>query len=124
MSASKKLKKFSKTTLGTTVETVSDYVDILSQIVVEYVNQRYKVQQKVEDVKQATLNTLYTLKRNFIRTMVESFFILTALLAFVVGIVMLLKRIMPLEYVFLGYGLIVGTGIVFTMKLSPSKKGK
>ena len=121
MSASKKLEKFSKTTLGSAVETVSDYVDILSQIIVEYVNQKYKIRQKVEDVKQATLNTLYALKRNFIRTMVESFFILTALLALVVGVVMLLKKVMPLEYVFLGYGLIIGTAVVFTMKLKPSK---
>ncbi|MBN1544131.1 hypothetical protein JW898_01565 [Candidatus Woesearchaeota archaeon] len=119
MAASEKLKKFSKTTLGTTVETVSDYVDILSQIMVEYVNQKYKVKQKVDDVKRATMTTLYSLKRGFIRTMVESFFILTALLALVVGVVLLLNKVMPLEYIFLGYGLLVGAAVVFSMKLKP-----
>ncbi len=117
MSASKKMEKFSKTTLGNTVETVSDYVDILSQIMVEYVNQKYKIKNKVEDIKKVTLNTLYALKRQFIRSIVESFFILTGLAAMVVGIVLLLNKILPLEYIFLSYGLVVLIGIVMTMKL-------
>ncbi|MBW2972115.1 hypothetical protein KY359_03690 [Candidatus Woesearchaeota archaeon] len=119
MAASEKLKKFSKTTLGTTVETVSDYADILSQIMVEYVNQKYKLKKKVEDMKNATLNTLYALKRGFVRTLVESVFLITGILALIAGTILLLSRVMPLEYVFLGYGLIVTIAVVFAMKMRP-----
>jgi hypothetical protein len=119
MAASKKLKNFSKTTLGTTVETVSDYADILSQIMVEYINQKYKVKQKVEDIKKATLNTIYALKRGFVRTLVESLFLVTGILALVVGIIILLNRVLPIEFVFIGYGLIVTIALVFSMKMRP-----
>ena len=113
----KPMQKFSKATIGQTVETVSDYVDIMSQLVVEYFNQRYKIEKKVEDVKRATLNTLYALKKQFIRTVVETLFLVTGILALIVGIMMILNKVLPLEYVFIGYGLIVTIAIVLTMKV-------
>ena len=85
MTSQKKIKKFSKTTMGVTVDTVSDYVDILSQMVAEYFNQKYKITKKVAEIKTATLNTLYGVKKQFVRTMVEVLFLVTGLLALIVG---------------------------------------
>ena len=37
------INKLSKKTLGSKVDTVADYIDLLSQLVAEYFNQRYKI---------------------------------------------------------------------------------
>ena len=117
MSSEKKISKFSKSTVGVAVDTVSDYVDILSQMVAEYFNQKYKITRKVSDIKKATINTLYSAKRQLVRTLVESLFLLTGLLALIAGGIMAVSKVIPLEYVLLGYGLLVTTGVMFCMKL-------
>ncbi|MFC1740946.1 hypothetical protein ACFL3V_00215 [Nanoarchaeota archaeon] len=117
MASSKKIKKFSKSTLGTGVETVADYVDIFSQMVTEYFNQRYKIKKKVEDVKKGIQGALYSLKREFLKSMVEALFLFTGLAALIVGLVLFLNRYVPLEYVFLGYGFLVTIIVLIKTKL-------
>ncbi|MFH1064393.1 MAG: hypothetical protein V1729_04900 [Candidatus Woesearchaeota archaeon] len=114
----KVMRNVSKKTTGHAVDTVADYVDIMSQMVVEYFNQRYKIQKKVEDVKRATLNALYGLKKEFLHTLVEGFFLLTGVAAIVVGGILLLNKILPLEYIFLGYGLLVTIGVLLKTKVN------
>ncbi|MBW2967628.1 hypothetical protein KY362_04020 [Candidatus Woesearchaeota archaeon] len=120
MSSKKKIQKFSKSTAGVAVDTVSDYVDIVSQMIAEYFNQRYKITKKVEEIKNATLNTLFSLKRQFVRTMVEVLFLMTGLLALIAGVIMVVSKVIPLEYVLLGYGVLVSAGVMFCMKLKAS----
>jgi hypothetical protein len=114
---SKVMKDISRSTIGRTVDNVADYVDLVSQLIVEYFNQRYKIQKKVEDIKRATLQTLFALKIGFIKTMVETMFLLTGLLALIVGMILLLTKVMPLEYVLIGYGLIVCIIVLLRMKV-------
>jgi hypothetical protein len=119
VSAAERVKRFSKSTLGATVDTVSDYVDLASQLVAEYFNQRYKITKKVEDIKKATIGALYALKIGFIRSIVEALFITTGILALVVGVVMLLSRVVPLEFVLIGYGLIACIVVLLRLKVNP-----
>lgn len=116
--ANKVMRKVSKKTTGQAVDTVADYIDIISQMVVEYFNQRYKIQKKVEDVKRATLNALFGLKKQFLHTIVEGFFLVTGIAAIVVGVVLLLNKVLPLEYIFLGYGFLVTIGVLLKTKVS------
>lgn len=116
---SKLIRKISKSSLGTAVDTVTDYVDLASQFIAEYFNQRYKIQKRVEDVKRATLQALYALKVGFIRSIVEALFLTTGLLALIVGIIILLRKVIPLEFVLIGYGLIVCIIVLLRMKINP-----
>lgn len=117
MAKNKKMENFSKKTIGKSVDTVADYVDIVSQMIVEYMNQRYKIEQKVGDIKKATLRSLYALKTNFIKSIVEALFLTTGLLALVVGIIILLTRVIALEYILIGYGFIVSLVVLMKMKV-------
>jgi hypothetical protein len=114
---SKLIRKLSKGSFGKSVDTVADYVDLASQLIVEYFNQRYKIEKKVEDVKRATLNALYALKAAFIRSIVEALFLSTGLLALVIGIIILLSKVVPIEYVLIGYGLLVTIAVLLLMKV-------
>jgi hypothetical protein len=116
---SKIIRKFSKKTIGKTVDTVADYVDLASQLVVEYFNQRYKIEKKVEEVKKAILQALYALKTGFIRSIVEAIFLATGLIALIVGVVMIITKVIPLEYVLIGYGLIACMIVLLRMKVNP-----
>ena len=118
MAAAKIMQKVSKSTLGTAVETVADYADLISQFVVEYFNQRYKIKKKVEDVKRATVQALYDLKKGVINSIVEALFLVTGLLALVVGIILLMSRYVPLEYILIVYGLVVTIVVLLKMKLT------
>jgi hypothetical protein len=118
MAADKMMQKVSKSTLGTAVDTVADYADLVSQFVVEYFNQRYKIKKKVEDVKRATIQALYDLKKEFIKSIVEALFLVTGILALVVGIILLMSRYIPLEYILILYGLVVTIVVLLKMKVS------
>ena len=58
--------KKQKKSFSESMESVSDYVDLLSQIIAEYFNKKYKIEKKVEDIKNITLKTLFNLKKEFI----------------------------------------------------------
>lgn len=115
-SKNKIIEKISKTTLGTSLDHVSDFVDLISQFISEYFDQKYKIQKKAEDVKRATLKSLYALKKEFIKSIVEGAVLATAVLSLILGVLIVLAKVMPLEYVFILYGLVVTMFILFRMK--------
>lgn len=115
---SKRLRRFSDKTIGHTVDTVADYVDIFSQLVAEYLNQRYKVEKKVEDIRRATKAALYSLKREFIKSIVETLFLVSGLLAVVLGGILFLSRFAPLDMILLVYGLLITIGVLLKVKIS------
>lgn len=111
------IRKVSKSTLSKGVDTVADFVDLFSQMVVEYFNQRYKIKKKIEDVRKGVLNALYGLKKAFIRTIVEAILLITGILALLVGLMIIFSNYINLEYILLGYGLIITIGVLFMMKV-------
>lgn len=113
----KVIRKISKSTLNKSVDTVADFTDLFSQMVVEYFNQRYKIEKKLGDVKKGTMNALFGLKKAFIGTIVEATLLITGILALVIGLMMLLSRIVNVDYILLGYGLIITIGVLFKMKV-------
>jgi len=117
MAKNKVIENLSKKTLGKKVDSVADYVDLAAQMIAEYFNQRYKISKKVEDIKIATINALYALKSNFIKSIVEGIFLATGLLALVVGLIIILTQIFPLEYVLIWYGLVVTIFVLLRLKV-------
>jgi hypothetical protein len=115
--ANKIIRKVSKKTTGKSVDTVADYVDLIAQIIVEYIDTRYKVKKKVEDIKKATLNTLYELKKGFVKPIVEGIFLATGLLALILGIIILMAKFVPIEFILIVYGLIVTIFVLLRMKV-------
>lgn len=109
--------KISAKTIGKSVDTVTDYVDLVSQMIAEYLNQRYKVERKVEDIRKATIQTLFLFKREFVKTIIEALFLVTGLLALIAGTVMLMSRYIPLDYLLIGYGVIITLAVLMRMKL-------
>lgn len=112
----KKIRSISKKTIGKSVDSVADYIDIISQMVAEYFNQRYKVEKKVEDIRKATLNGLYTLKSEFIKSIVEALFLATGILSLIIGVVIILSKVVPLEYVLVGYGFLITIFVLLRIK--------
>ncbi len=115
--ANKVIRKVSKKTTGKNVDTVADYVDLISQILVEYIDTRYKVKRRVEDIKKVTLNTLYKLKKGFVQSIVEGIFLATGLLALILGIIILMARFVPIEFILIVYGLIVTIFVLLKIKV-------
>jgi len=111
------IEKISEKTTGKKVDTVADFIDLFSQLVVEYFNTRYKISKKIEDIKRGVFNTLYAFKRAVVRTVIEVVLIITAILALVGGILILLSRYVPIEYVLIGYGIFIIVFLLFTMKV-------
>ncbi len=108
----KVLQKASKKTIGRRVDTVADYVDIASQMFAEYLDQRYKIKKKVEDIRKVTIQTLFRLKKEFVKTIVETLLLSTGLLALIAGIILVLNKYFPIEYLLLAYG---GIGLLYVL---------
>ena len=53
------------------------------------------------------------------RSIVEAVLLITGILALVAGVLILLSRIVPIEYVLIGYGLIILLIITFQLKTRP-----
>ena len=96
----------------------TDYLGLLSHFVADYFNQKYKIKKKVEDIKKGFIQSLFNLKKEFMKTIVETLFLVTGLLALIVGIIMLLNNYFPLEYIFVVYGLIMTIFILLKTRLS------
>ena len=111
------IESISKKTIGKSADTVADYIDLISQMITEYLNQRYKIERKVEDIKTATIQTLFLFKREFVKTILETLFLVTGIFALIAGIVMLMSRYIPLDILLIGYGFIVTLAILMKMKL-------
>lgn len=83
----------------------------------EFIVNRINLKQRIEDAKEEVAKILMQLKREVIRTIIESVFLVTGLISLIIGLIMLINNHYPLEYVLLGYGLIVTIVVMMTMKL-------
>ena len=112
-----KKRKTSKGGFAKSADSVADYIDIISQMIAEYFNRRYKIEKRVDDIKRATIRTLFTLKKEFIKTIVETLFLVTGLLALIVGTMLYLSRYILVEYILLFYGLVVTIVVLMHLKV-------
>lgn len=96
----------------------ADNLDMIAHLVAAYLDERYKIKRKIEDVRNATVQSLFAVKREFVKAIVEALFLTTGLLALVLGIIMLLNYVLPLEYIFIGYGLIVCLAVLLQMRVA------
>lgn len=98
-------------------EKQKNYFDVIVQFITDFIDQRFKIKQRVDDVKKATIDALYKLKLNFMKTIVESLLLFTGLLALIAGVLLVLRDYFPLKYILLGYGLIVTILVLLRTKL-------
>jgi len=120
MAKNKVMGKISSKTIGKKVDTVADYIDIVSQMIAEYFNQRYKIKKKVEDIKNGILDSLYQFKSSVFRSILEIFFLLTGITALLIGLAIFLSRFVALDILLIAYGLVVSFGVLVTAKLRRS----
>lgn len=78
---------------------------------------RLRIKERVEEAKKEVLKALFSLKKEFIKTLVEAMFLLTGLLALVIGLIILISKHYPIEYVLIGYGVVVTILVLMRMKL-------
>ncbi|MBW2966059.1 hypothetical protein KY342_03070 [Candidatus Woesearchaeota archaeon] len=95
----------------------SNYIDMFSQVISGFIEQRLKVKQRVEDVKNNVLDALFGLKKQIMRGIVEAFLLITGIAALVVGSIMFLSRYIEFDILLIAYGVIISFGILFIAKL-------
>ncbi|MBT3464958.1 hypothetical protein HN827_10000 [archaeon] len=110
-------KKITKSVAIMALDKIYDFFDLLIHLSVDHINQKYKIKKKVEDIREETTKTLYALKREFIKALIESFLLLSALFAIVLGSIILLVKYFEIEYLLLGYGFIISIWILLKMKV-------
>ncbi len=96
---------------------VMNHMEFFAQLFVDYLNRRYKIQKRTDEVKNIFLTSLFALKKEFMKTIVESIFLFTGLLALIIGSIMFISKIVKIEYVLLIYGLFVTIGVLLKMRL-------
>lgn len=77
---------------------------------------------KVEEIKAEAVRTAYAIKKAILRTVVESILLTTGILSLIAGLILLLKKIIPIEYILIGYGLLVTLFVALTVKLTPDNE--
>ena len=75
---------------------VSGYFDVVSNFIGDYFKQKYKLKEKVEDLKKNTIDAMYKLKRNVFKTLIECVFLITGLVALIIGVIMVLDNFIPI----------------------------
>lgn len=90
-----------------------DFIAIFANLISE----RLKIKQRADHIKKVTIESLFSLKQEFIKTLVEALFLLTGLAALILGIIMLLSKVISLEFVLIGYGLIVCILVLLRMRV-------
>lgn len=93
-----------------------DVFDKLSSFASEYINK--KISNKVGDIEKALNKKYYSIKIDILRTLVFSLFLLTGLLALVTGIILLLSKYFPLEYILIFYGIITVLAVLLGLTLN------
>lgn len=96
---------------------VPNLIDLFAESISTYLNQKYKIEKNIEDAKAKVVETLYTLKREFVKTIVETLFLVTGLLSLLIGLILYLTNFIPLEWILIGYGGIATVIMVLSMKL-------
>lgn len=80
---------------------------------------RKETGKQVEELRDEAVRTGYEVKKAFLRAVVETILLASGILSLVLGLILLVKKMVPLEYVLLGYGFVILFFVLLTVKLSP-----
>jgi hypothetical protein len=107
-----------------------DVVDGVGGFLFRLFMDRYRVEERIEQVKEdartkaeelkaEAIKTGYAVKKAFFRAVVEAVLLTTGMLALIVGIIMVVSDVVPLKFVLLGYGVLVTAYIALKLKTQP-----
>lgn len=96
----------------------NNHFDSIFQFVTGFIEERLRVGERIEDAKRNVIETLYTFKRNMMKTVVESTLLLTGILALIAGGILVLKDYFQLKYILLAYGVIVTILVLLRTRLN------
>jgi hypothetical protein len=94
-----------------------NYFDLLTHAVSDFFHKKYNIMKLPHEIKREAIKTLFLIKREVLRTFVEALFLVTGLLAIIIGILLLLSKYFPLEYILIFYGLIISIIVLLKLKL-------
>lgn len=107
-----------------------DVLDSILTLIYSYAKRKYELEEKIEEIKEETEDKVeelreeatvaaYDAKKALLRTVIETIFLTTGLLSLIVGILLIIRKYMPLEHVLVAYGLLIILGILVQMKTQP-----
>jgi hypothetical protein len=111
----------------TTVDRVVGGVETAATLMGDYLDRRYKIEKKVEDLKEKTeekveeikkeaVHSAYEVKKGVIKTVIEIILLTTGIIALIIGVLGALTRVLPLDVVLLAYGLTITIIVLLQMK--------
>ncbi|MFH1834878.1 MAG: hypothetical protein ABH851_01680 [Methanobacteriota archaeon] len=111
----------------TKTDRILDGVETASTLVGTYLDQRYKIDKKVEDIKEQAeekvaevkkeaVHSAHEIKKGFIRAVLEIILLSTGVIALIIGVLSLLNKYYGFETILIGYGLLVTIIVLLQMK--------
>jgi hypothetical protein len=112
---------------GVPLGSALDILDGVAGLLGKYLAQRYEVEKRVEQIREETaekveelkdeaVRTGYAVKKAFFRTIVEAILLTTGMLSLILGLILLVREVIPLRYVLIGYGLLITTIVLLQLK--------
>jgi len=109
------------------VDRVVGGVETAAALMGDYLDRRYKIEKKVDELKGKTeakveelkaeaVHSAYEIKKGFVRAVIEIILLSTGIIAVIVGTLGILTRYFPLDVVLLAYGLIISLIVLLQMK--------
>jgi len=107
---------------------VLDAVDTSTSIVSNYLDQRYKFEKKVDDIKEKAeskaeelkedaIHSAYEVKKGFTRALIELVLLSSGIIALILGGLGYARKFASTETILIGYGLIITIIVLLQMKL-------
>ena len=104
-----------------------DVFDGLAGLVYKLLIQRYQVTEKIEhlkedatekvqEIREEAIRTGFAIKKAFLKTIVEAILLSSGIICLVIGAIILVSKAVAIEYVLIGYGLVITTIVVFQLK--------
>ena len=90
--------------------------DAIVDMIGSHISKKYKIEKKLSELKKEVIDLLYKTKKTILRSFVEATLLVTGILALVAGLIILINRFVPIEYVLIGYGLVITLFVLLQLK--------
>ncbi|MBW3021201.1 hypothetical protein KY334_07940 [Candidatus Woesearchaeota archaeon] len=96
-----------------------DYMDVVSHFLFGFFKSKMKSSliKNIEDAKKHIIDALFDLKRNIFKSAIEITFLLSGIVAIIVGLILLLSKYLPMEHILLVYGILVSLIVLTRARL-------